>query len=91
MAAVLFSNGSLRTDKSARLSLWAERSAFNAAAVVTATFGVTLYGRLEMASGSRLSLVSGAQNLPFRFSCAMRSPNLATSLACCWIATSMFR
>lgn len=40
--ALVLRSGSLRAASSARLSLCADRSAFSAAAVVTATCGVTL-------------------------------------------------
>jgi len=42
VVALVLRSGSLRAASSARLSLWAERSAFSAAAVVAATCGVTL-------------------------------------------------
>jgi hypothetical protein len=41
-AALVLRSGSLRAVSKARLSLWAARSAFSAAAVVIATCGVTL-------------------------------------------------
>ena len=44
-AALLFRSGELLVAHSTRLSFCAERSAFNAAAVVAATLGVTLSGR----------------------------------------------
>ena len=44
-AALLFKSGELLVSNSTRLSFCAERSVFNAAAVVAATLGVTLSGR----------------------------------------------
>lgn len=43
---LVFISGSLRRDNNRFLSRWVDRSAFSAAAVVTATFGVTLKDRL---------------------------------------------
>lgn len=83
-AALVLRSGSLRTDNSARFSLWAERSAFRAAAVVIATWGVTLYGRRETGSGRRgsrdeVNAFIGAVTL----SLEIREVSLLTSSDCC--------
>lgn len=49
----VLSKGSFLTARSAFFSFWAERSAFRAAAVVTATWGVTLIGLRELGGSGR--------------------------------------
>lgn len=83
--AWVFSNGSRRTRSSAPLSFCAALSAFRAAAVVTATFGVTLTGRFACVSlksaGRRLLLrATSLEGDSFKWDtrCARRS----TSSSC---------
>lgn len=81
-AAVTFLRGSCRIANRARLSFSADRSAFKAAAVVTATWGVTLNGRLETGSGSRASRLLSKRNDDENFSLETRDVNCAISSCC---------
>lgn len=66
--AVVFRSGWVLEANMALLSLWADRSAFNAAAVVIATFGVTFSGRLDddIANSSRVPTTPEISSLAIR-------------------------
>lgn len=87
-------SGSLRTRSNAPFSLCAARSAFSAAAVVTATLGVTLIGRLACVSfrskGRRLVEGVAVWDGP-SFRLDTRVVRRPTSSSCCEIAMSMLR
>lgn len=88
-AALLLSKGSFLTASRARFNFCAERSAFNAAAVVTATWGITADGFLTLDSESRLS--RELRTLEGISSFLIRCWSLATSPLCCVIEISMLR
>jgi hypothetical protein len=88
-AALWLRIGSLRTFRRAFFSLWADLSAFRAAAVVTATLGVTIILPLRR-SGSRASRGEEVSKDP-SLSFTTCPDNLAISSACCCIAMSMLR
>lgn len=88
-AALLLSKGSFLTASKARFNFCAERSAFNAAAVVTATWGITADGFLTLDSENRLS--REPRTLGDTSSLLIRCWSLATSPLCCVIEISMLR
>lgn len=88
-AALLLSKGSFLTASRARFNFCAERSAFNAAAVVTATWGITAEGFLTLDSESCLS--RGPETLEDMSSLLIRCWSFATSPLCCVIEISMLR
>ncbi len=90
VAALTLSSGSERTCRSAFFRRRADRSAFSAAAVVAATFGVTVNERGFAASGRRLSLVLRGLPASSMLSLETRAANRATSSPCCSITISIF-
>lgn len=79
--ACLFSSGSVRTARSASLRRRAACSAFNAAAVVLATCGVTSNGRRTRSrSRARDDVLEGLP--PSMFNFAMRDESAVISALC---------
>lgn len=90
VAALTLRSGSERTCRSAFFRRRADRSAFSAAAVVAATFGVTVNERGFSASGRRLSLTLAGWPASSISSLETRAANRATSSPCCSITISIF-
>ena len=89
-AACVLSSGCVRTARSASLRRCAACSAFNAAAVVLATCGVTSSGRRTRSrSRTRGGVLEGLPPSIFNF--AMRDVRAETSVLCWRIAMLMFR
>ena len=80
LAACVLSSGCVRTARSASLSRCAACSAFNAAAVVLATCGVTSSGRRRISRSRREGVLEGLP--PSRFNFPMRNESAETSMLC---------